>query len=523
MRAAIYARVSSAKQRDAESIKSQLTTLRAFVARQGWTLVGEYEDDGRSAKTGELDKRDSFARLVRDAEAGRFDVLVVLDINRLTRTDSIEERAQILGPFQRCGIDIYTPSSGRQDLRSFLGQLYVQIQALVAAEDNRKRAEAIMAGKLRAIAEGKKPAGPTPYGYVYSRETGKWAEHPAQAPIVREIFERVARGEPCRSIGDDLSDRGLERPRGGGWTLERVWQIVHKRTYLGEWVADKERDLRVPVPQIVDDATWHAAHRTLKAQGKRGLRRTKYVYLLESIAQCELCDSRIRISSYGAGPAETASTRAATYVCALRRRPPRGTVPCTLRHHKVAEVDRELWDGMSAILARRDLLERAVAIRESQARADTKAWRGDLEDAQKRLERLQRSEAAILARFRRGVISEAALDIEIAAAARERAILEHTVAAARRAAAGAEGETRAVRAMADEIDAIRRRARRASPEVKREIVRILTKGRPVIVGQEEVRAMVRLRVGLGERAGLSQLYEATCDYVEFPLVIRRAA
>lgn len=45
------------------------------------------------------------------------------------------------------------------DLRTMMGELYVTMQALVAAEEKRKRAEQIKAGKLRAIAEGRKPRG----------------------------------------------------------------------------------------------------------------------------------------------------------------------------------------------------------------------------------------------------------------------------------------------------------------------------------------------------------------------------
>src|SRR5687768_5363566 len=106
--AAIYARVSSQAQRDAHTIESQLRVLRAYVGAQGWELVDTYVDDGRSAKAGRLEQRDGFARLVRDATAKRFDILVVTDIDRLTRTDDMRERAAILGPFQAAGVRIVT-------------------------------------------------------------------------------------------------------------------------------------------------------------------------------------------------------------------------------------------------------------------------------------------------------------------------------------------------------------------------------------------------------------------------------
>lgn len=491
-RAAIYARVSSEKQKDTESIKSQLGILPEYVRRQGWTLIDIYTDEAKSAKTGMLAKRDGFARLMRDAEARKFDVLVVLDINRLTRTNSMEERAVILGPFQRLGIDIFTPSGGRQDLRSFLGELYVTMQALVSAEENRKRIEAITAGKLRAIAEGRKPAGPTPFGYSYDRRAG-WSIQPEHSELVLEMFRRVVAGDACRVIGDDLAGRGYKRPRGGEWTMERVWQIVTSRTYLGTWMADKEKGLAVPVPRIVDDELWYAAQAALARHKRRGLRRTKHVYLLESLAVCALCGERIGISSHGGGM-EGPYARSATYVCKRRRRPLRGQAACALPHRKIADVDARLWEALRVVFERGDLLERAVAQRANETSSDRRAWAADLDDMQHRLDRLHQVEAAILARFRRGLISETAMDADLAAAARERTMLKRQVDAARRGAAAAARSAAELTSMREQIDLLRHSLRSRSLPRRRELVVALLGETPVVMSPQEVRAMVRLRL-----------------------------
>lgn len=76
MRAAIYARVSSATQRDRHTIESQLRDAPAYATAQGWTVAATYIDDGRSAKAGRLEARDGYARMIRDAKAGAFEVVV---------------------------------------------------------------------------------------------------------------------------------------------------------------------------------------------------------------------------------------------------------------------------------------------------------------------------------------------------------------------------------------------------------------------------------------------------------------
>lgn len=192
MRAAIYARVSSKAQAEKHTIDSQLRVLRAYVAERSWAAAGEYIDDGRTAKAGHLEKRDGFARLARDAELGRFEVVAVFDLDRLTRSEEQGERGQILGVFNRTGVKVALATTGQVlDLRTWEGDLYSSFQAVAAADWLRKHRERIMAGKLRAIAEGKKPAGPTPFGYSYSRAAG-WAPHPVNAGVVVEVFNRVA-------------------------------------------------------------------------------------------------------------------------------------------------------------------------------------------------------------------------------------------------------------------------------------------------------------------------------------------
>src|SRR4051812_11410505 len=121
-RAVIYARVSSEKQREKHTIASQLAVLPKFVAERGWQLVRDasaYIDDGISAKTGQADKRPALVRLMADAAAGIFDVVVVIDLDRLTRTQDMAERGAILGAFQHAGVAIAIASTGQElDLNS---------------------------------------------------------------------------------------------------------------------------------------------------------------------------------------------------------------------------------------------------------------------------------------------------------------------------------------------------------------------------------------------------------------------
>lgn len=431
MRAAIYARVSSAAQRDAHTIENQLRALRSFVSRQGWTVAGEYIDDGRSAKTGKLDKRESFARLVRDADAHAFDVLAIVDVDRLTRTEDLAERAAVLGPFQRAGIRIVTPGGAELDLRTMLGELYVTMQALVAAEENRKRAERIKLGKARAIAEGRKPSGPTPYGLAYSRTTG-WSLHRERAAIVREMFRRIIKGDSCIDIARDFHARDVPPPR-GPWSRHKVWQILRSRHPAGEWIADKRARLSMSVPAIVSESTWQGAQEALLAHGKRAIRKVKHTYLLEGLAVCSRCGSPIAIRSATVNPQRTnGNPSPAAYLCRRRKLERLSEPRCDAPILKTADVDERVWLKISAALQSPSLA--AELTRRAQARdADRKGWESDVAEYRRKLARLAEIEAGNLGRHRRGLVSSEALEIELGALRRERAALQDQLRVAERA------------------------------------------------------------------------------------------
>lgn len=494
MRAAIYARVSSTAQRDAHTIENQLRALPAFVAAQGWTLVDTYVDDGRSAKTGKLEARGGFARLVRDADAGLFDALVVVDVDRLTRTDDPEERGRITGALWRNGIQLVTPSGGAHDLRTMMGGLYVEMQARFAAEENRKRAERITAGKLRAIAEGRKPAGPTPYGLSYARASGTWSIDLAEAVVVREAFARVIAGYSCQAIADDLYARMVPPPR-GRWTRHTVWQLVRSRHPAGQWTADKRRRLAMPVPAIVDEATWQSAQDRLIEHGKRGLRRTRHVYLLEGLAVCGLCGSPIAIRS--AIPQPSGRVQPAAYVCRARKLRRRGETRCAAVIVPVADADARVWSAVATELADPELaaaLERRTAARS----ANRRDWQADAAGYRARLGRLAQVEASVLARFRRGAVSDQALDQELAAIARDRAALGAQLAAAERAASAIAGP---VDEPATWLAALRELAANAPPEARQRVVRAIVEPGAAVFHRERVRLTLLVEEAAAFRVG----------------------
>lgn len=76
---ALYARVST---KDKQETENQLTQLRQFCARQGWTIVHEYVDKVSGKRS---DNRPSFQAMMGAASHREFDLLLFWSLDRLSR------------------------------------------------------------------------------------------------------------------------------------------------------------------------------------------------------------------------------------------------------------------------------------------------------------------------------------------------------------------------------------------------------------------------------------------------------
>jgi site-specific DNA recombinase len=500
-RAAVYARVSSQAQRENQTIESQLRALPAYVKAQGWTLVDTYIDDGRSAKTGQLDKREGFARLLKDMARGAFDVLAVIDLDRITRTEDMTERGIILGPFQRARVRIVTPSGGDLDLRTMVGEVSASLYAIVAAEENRKRAERAKRGQLERAIGGGKPKGKTPYGLAYDLPSRSWTLHPEQSEIVREVFRRHLAGESCRTIAEDLIERDVSAPQ-ETWSYRLLWRLVRSRHTAGEWLANRRERVVVRVPAIVDEATWQRAQ-TAFDRSKATHARTKHVYLLDGLGVCGSCGTRMFIRS-ACGPGKPAR-----YLCKARKKPHPSMPVCHEPSQLTEDADERIWDVVVRELERPDLADE-LAKQDKASAANRKAWKSDVPKLETGLARLLKSEDALWTRFRKGNMPEQVLDSQLEAIHRERGLIEESLIAARVASAP-KPEPRDPGAW---VEAIRTLAATGSPHDRQRVVRAVVK-RAIF---KDKRVRVTLRLG-----GELVFHSSSRTEERFPLLIQTVA
>ena len=148
MKVAIYARVSTTnKGQDSEM---QLLELREHVQLRGWTLVGEFVDNGVS---GAKDSRPELNRLMAEAHRRKFDSVIVWKFDRFAR--SVSHLLRALETFRALGIEFISISESL-DTSTPAGKMVFTVLGAVAELERSLIAERVRAGLRSARAKGKR-------------------------------------------------------------------------------------------------------------------------------------------------------------------------------------------------------------------------------------------------------------------------------------------------------------------------------------------------------------------------------
>ncbi len=248
MRAVIYARYSTEHQR-AASIEDQVRICRERIEREGWELLQVFQD---RAISGASTLRPGYQALLTGARDGAFDVVVAEALDRLSRDQ--EDVAALYKRLRFAGIQIVTLSEGE------ITELHVGLKGTMNAlflKDLAAKSHRGMRGRVEA---GKSGGGIT-YGYDMVRGfnadgspiTGERMINPAEAAVVRRIFEQYGAGLPPKKIALSLNATGIAAPRGGAWTgstingnRARGTGILNNEMYVGRLVWNRLTYMKDP-------------------------------------------------------------------------------------------------------------------------------------------------------------------------------------------------------------------------------------------------------------------------------------
>lgn len=235
---AIYLR-KSRLDLDAEKSGEGNTLLRhknmlLDLAKRQKRRIGEIYEEVRSGET--IAARPEMQRLLQDVEAGRWDAVLVVEIERLARGDSIDQGI-VAQAFRLSGTKIITPSKTYDPADEFDEQ-YMEFGLFMSRQEYKAIKRRMSAGRIAAVKEGKFVGKIAPYGYRRKRcENGKgWTLRiePTEADVVRRIYAmHTESGYGFQRIARILNDEHIPAAKGGVWAPYTVRTVLDNITYAG--------------------------------------------------------------------------------------------------------------------------------------------------------------------------------------------------------------------------------------------------------------------------------------------------
>jgi len=309
LRAGVYGRLSETYDA-AESVPTQLDRGADHAGRRGWTVVATFKDDGYSAFK-EI-TRDGFGELIAAIEGGQVDVVIVRDIDRLTRnlTD--------WNAFEKACVRLSAYTGGDLDLSTAEGAYYGGMETLRARRESAVKSARVREAQDREAREGRRTGGGERwFGYtrVYAnpdkpnhkkRHVMREDINAAEADAIRDAAMRVLdRGESVASIARDWTARGIKPVAAKQWWPTSIVGTLTSPRLAGprEWQGRKYTTTQWPAIIHVD-----THERLVKLFGDPA--RRKHVvrapaHLLSGITTCPKCGKGLHYRRHAKGRADS--------------------------------------------------------------------------------------------------------------------------------------------------------------------------------------------------------------------------
>ena len=318
--AAIYARVSSDRQKENHTICSQLAALEEYAGSHGYLVPPEwrFQDEGYSGAT----LLRPGLEVLRDlAAAGHIEVALIYSPDRLSRKYAYQ--VLLAEELSRCGVELVflkAPSGSTPEDR-----LLVQFQGMIAEYERAQIAERSRRGKRHRAHQGSiNVLSGAPYGYRYVKKSDTTAAYyevvESEAAVVRQVYEvYTQQGLSINAIARMLNERQVPtRTETTRWERSTVWGLLRNPAYRGRACygktelrprqritrplrqrnglasrdsANHERPrqdwIEIAVPALVSEETFALAQEQLEQNKRHSPRRTIEPTLLQGMLVCE--------------------------------------------------------------------------------------------------------------------------------------------------------------------------------------------------------------------------------------------
>lgn len=309
MKLAAYCRVSTDKEDQLNSLEAQKQFFTEYTQRTGDVLVRLYADEGISGT--KIKNRKEFLRMMKDAEQGLFDMVVVKDISRFAR--NTVDLLQNIRKLKSLGIETQFLTANMTSMGN--SEFVLTIFGALAQEESANTSKRVKFGKKLNAEKGRVPN----LVYGYDKTIGDYFHltiNETEANAIRQIYQWYTQeGYGASKIASMFNDRGLKTKRNCQWSQNAVCRILTNELYTGkvingkEEVADfltgrrAEKDetqwlvVDKPELQIIPPEIFEQAQQIMQARGKSfrvDKQRQSNKYLFSTLIKCKECGLSFR-------------------------------------------------------------------------------------------------------------------------------------------------------------------------------------------------------------------------------------
>lgn len=216
-----------------ETLAKHERQLKELATKLKLPIIKEYKE----VVSGEtISARPQMQELLQDVQNGLYEGVLVMEIERLARGDTIDQGI-VAQTFKYSNTKIITPTK-TYDPNNEFDEEYFEFGLFMSRREYKTIKRRLQAGRARAAKDGKFIGNTTPYGYDKERIKGdsgfKLVINEEEAKVVKLIFQWFTNGDSKREIKRKLDAMGTHSRQGKPWNVSVIKDILYNPTYIGK-------------------------------------------------------------------------------------------------------------------------------------------------------------------------------------------------------------------------------------------------------------------------------------------------
>lgn len=286
LRVTFYGRVSTDEDKQLDSLEHQASYFENKIRScPKWDYVPGYIDEGITGTR--ADKRPKFMKMIRDAKAGEFDLILTKEVSRFAR--DIIDCVQTIRDLLKFGVGVLIEDINLNTMEKD-SEFRLSIMAIVAQEESRKTSERVKFGYRQTMKQGKRHGAAPPIGYLFRKDNNGYSIDEVKRNVVEYVFSEYAKGEKgMRILARDLANMGYCGETGKPYNPSTLERMIRNPVYKGYIVNGKsykpsyreDRKIMKPredwqlhfdperVPPLISEELWVTANSILQKRSSR--------------------------------------------------------------------------------------------------------------------------------------------------------------------------------------------------------------------------------------------------------------